>query len=323
LVSSDWEREQRRLEREAEQQRRAEERERIARERAEKKAYVERRAAEVDQQTAAIEKRVDVLQSLLKTGLDRPAAFDLASLKEEPRIPKFRSGGLETSIPLPSWDNYEIRPPGFFGRVFGAQQRYEDQLEAARKKYARDQAAVDEENSRRRRALADKRRKHEADAAKLEADCRRKNAAVDDLQQRVEQREKQAVEEFLSQALLSIPLPRDFPRRVELAYSLKAAQLLIRAELPGRRCVPEQRAFQYVQNKDLVKQLPRPPREVAILYRAVVSQVALMHIRTALQTAPWLNSVAFNGHVATVNPARGTTNILVSSAPKFHETLSC
>ena len=50
--------------------------------------------------------------------------------------------GLDVEAPIPNWDSYVVPPPGFFGRVFGAQQRYEDQVQAAREKYERDRAAV-------------------------------------------------------------------------------------------------------------------------------------------------------------------------------------
>ena len=189
--------------------------------------------------------------------------------------------------------------------MFGAQPKYEEQLEAARREYEKDQAKAEKENAKRRRELAEKRRQYEETVARIEADCQRRNSALDDLQQRVEQRDKQAVEEYLSLALSAVPLPSDFPRRVELAYNSKSEQVIIQAELPERKCVPDKRGFQYQPTKDFIKELPRHPREIGGLYKAVVSQVSLLYIRAALHSTPWLDSIAFNGHVAAVNSATG------------------
>jgi restriction system protein len=242
---------------------------------------------------------------LLRSGLGKSGAFRLDELKNDPELPRFSADGLDKPVPEPSWDDFEVRPPGFIERVFGGRQRYELEIAEARRRFSQARAAVAEENERRQRRLADLRRQHERRIGEIKEEARRKNLAIDEMQRKVNQRDKDAVESFLSAALLNVPFPSDFPRNVQAAFNPTRAQLIAQVELPPASVVPVWKGFQYVRAKDEIKSLMRPKREIGEIYRGVVSQVALLYLRAVLRSAPWLESVALNGHVEAINPATG------------------
>jgi restriction system protein len=128
---------------------------------------------------------------------------------------------------------------------------------------------------------------------------------VDDLIQRFQRREHAAVEDYLGRVLAGVPLPADFPRHSEVTFNPRTKQVIVQVELPPRDVVPEARQVQYQPRKDEEKVTNRPAKEIAELYRSVVSQVALLCMRDLFDADPTLATVGFNGHVHAVNPATG------------------
>ncbi|MCA1707993.1 MAG: restriction endonuclease, partial [Actinobacteria bacterium] len=118
-------------------------------------------------------------------------------------------------------------------------------------------------------------------------------------------RDKACVERYLQLALSAVPLPRGFPHHAEATYSPTAEQAVVRFELPPRDVVPTVRSYQYVQRSDEERAANRPVKEVATLYRSVVSQVALLCLRNLFQSDDKLDRIGFNGHVHAINPATG------------------
>jgi restriction system protein len=153
--------------------------------------------------------------------------------------------------------------------------------------------------------LASHKREHEARLAEGRRDVDEHNLRIDGWAEGLRARDKAAVERYLQYVLRRTPLPADFPRQAEVAFSPAAEQAVVRLQLPGRDTVPTVRGYTYVQGRDEVKPMPRPSRDAGDLYRSLVAQVALLVVRDLFDADPALQVVAFNGHVDTTDPATG------------------
>lgn len=298
-----WEREQRRLAREAEREQRAEERAQAAAEKERQREYAAQRKAAAEKETAQLARTVEELEMILRSGLLRPGRLDITSLYRTPRTPELKLGALESRIFEPEF----VPPlaPGKLSKLFGGQGRYERELEAARQRHQDDVAAAQRAERDRQRQVAAKQQEHEATVRRLQAESQQHNNVLVALEQGVSARNKASVERYLACVLQAVPLPSTFPEHTEVIFSPAAEQAVVQFELPPREVVPTVRAYQYVQRSDEERAVNRPPKEVAATYRGVVSQMALLCLRNLFQSDDKLNIIGFNGHVHAVNPATG------------------
>lgn len=298
-----WEREQQRLAREIEREQRAEERARVAAEKERQRQHIAELKATAEQKTAQLARTVDELEAILRTGLGRPGRLDVTSMYRKPRVPKLKLGALEFRVPEP-----EFAPPpepGMVSRLFGGQGRYQRKLEAARQRYQDELAAAQQAEHDRQRQVVAKRREHEAAVQSINAEAQRSNEALVALERGVAARDKVSVEQYLQLVLSAVPLPSEFPHHAEVTFNPAAEQAVVRFEFPPREVVPTVRSYQYIQRSDEERSANRPVKEVAALYRSVVSQVALLCLRNLFQSDDKLDRVGFNGHVHAINPATG------------------
>jgi restriction system protein len=135
----------------------------------------------------------------------------------------------------------------------------------------------------------------------------RHNAEVDRLKQRFDAGDPDAVVECFRQVLRRSAYPDGFPHSYRVAYQTQARQLVVEYQLPGREVVPTQARFHYNKSLDLVEAKPRAPKDIAKLYESVVSQIALRTLREvfAVEAGGVVDTVVFNGHVSTKDPATG------------------
>jgi restriction system protein len=300
---SQWEREQRRLAREAEREQREEERARVAAEKERQRQLVAARKATAEQKTAQLAQTVEELERILQAGLGRPGWLDITSLYRKPRVPKLKLGALEARIPEPEF----VAPPepGTVSRLFGGQGRYQRELEEARQRYQNDLALAQRMERDRQLQVAAKEQEHEAAVQRAQAEVQQYNECLVALERGVTARDKASVEQYLQLVLNSVPLPSEFPRHAEVTYNHTVEQVVIQFELPPREVVPTVRSYQYVLRSDEERATDRPVKEVATLYRSVVSQVALLCLRNLFQSDDKLDRIGFNGHVHAINPATG------------------
>lgn len=295
-----WEREQRRLAREIEQEQRAEERARVAAEKERQRQYAEKRKATAEKKTAQLARTVEELEGILRTGLQRPGRLDVTSLYRKPRTPE-----LKLPPPVPEPEFVAPLAPGIVSRLFGGQKRYQRDLEVAQQRHQEQLAAAQHQERERQRQEAAKRQEHEATIRRIQAESQRHNDVLAAIELGVTARDKASVEQYLERVLHAVPLPSKFPQNTEVIFSPTAEQVVVQFELPPREVVPTVRAYQYVQRSDEERTSNRPPKEVAAVYRSVVSQVALLCLRNLFQSDDKLDTIGFNGHVHAVNPATG------------------
>lgn len=284
MPASDWERAQRRLEREQK-----------AADRAARDRYLAHRASSVDQQNAELQARLHSLTSILVDGLQRRPGLDFARLREgKPLV----LGDLSKPLPAPSWEVFEPKKLSAVSQIFGGGSRYQKRLETARDDYQRamDQHARTE--TERQQRVAGARRRHEQELSPRREKYTR-------LQQSWHAQEKQGVEEYLQQVLSGMRLPKWLETEVAVAFDPRVRGAVVQLQLPRRDVVPKQRGFAYVKLKDEVREQPRPAKEVAALYRSLISQIALLCLRDCIKADGRLESVGFNGHLRTIDPRTG------------------
>jgi restriction system protein len=303
--AAEFERQQRQYEREVERARKAAEAAQKAADREARQRYIAGRAAEADRRTRELDARIEQLRTVLTRGLPRLARIGPAQLHRRDAPPRLDLGPLAQPLPPPDWSRFAPPQPSAIGRVFGGGTRYEQKLAVARREFDSAQAQHAQAEAERQGRVAEARRSHAAQVAKLKQELDEHNRSVDMLLARAQAREQDAVEWYLGLVLAAVPLPTDFPRTAEVTYSPRGEQAVVRFELPGPGVVPAIRAVQYVQTKDEQRELARPAKETGELYRLVVSQVALLCLRDVFGADPAINSVSFNGHVWATNPATG------------------
>ena len=111
--------------REAERQRKAYERAVATGEKERQRLYVEARLAEVERLNLALETTGVALASLLADALARDAFVDVETLKENPELPAFHAGALETEEQAPSAESFMPPEPSGLGKLVpGAAKRH-------------------------------------------------------------------------------------------------------------------------------------------------------------------------------------------------------
>lgn len=277
---------------------RAEERERKQRRDAEGKADAERL-------TAALDQRIAELGSILVRGLDRSARFDWSACRRTDDPPPLDLGDRGVPARQPTWLDFRPDEPGVIGGLFGGRSRREQREAAAQERYREALREYEENETHRRVWVQEQETAHQARVVAHQEEVGKHNHGWEVLQAGVERRDRGSVDAFLKLILDAVPLPEGFPRRAEVAYSPRGEQAVVRVELPPLDVVPAVAGFWYVMKDEERREKRRPDAQRAQLYRSVVCQVALLHLRDLLEADPALESVEFGGHVHATNPATG------------------
>jgi restriction system protein len=291
--------------REAERLRKAAERDRLTAEKEGKRRHLEGRARAAEASNALLESEVQKLRGLLVHGLKRSAKINLSSLMREHRSPMLALGPLGKAEPAPDWDDFAPRLPGALSRLTGGIGRYESRKNTAAQRFALAKERHQEQERDRQRQVAELQRQHAAKTSAMQIEVDRHNRSITSLAASINQREKDAVETYLSQALARTPLPKPFPKAAKVTFNPRTEQVVVQVELPPKSVVPATASYRFLPTKDEIRGAPRPAREAAGLYRGIISQLALLYIRDLFDSDQKLQVVAFNGHVWATNPATG------------------
>ncbi|MFM9368168.1 restriction endonuclease [Streptomyces sp. Da 82-17] len=294
---------------EQERARKAAEAEAKRKAREEKQAYEAGRAQEAVNRTYVVESDIEDLSTLLKTAVvdGSPLTFDRLRQQFTPKAftpPK----GRTKPVPQPRWEEYEPEEPrGLLGALGFGRKGYDAEVEAARKRF--DEAlrnhAWDEakrvEKLNKLRARHDEKNQQESDRVE------EWNARLEERRAAYRERDIEAVEWFIDQALAASKYPHGFPKAHRVSYQADTGDLLIEIDLPLEDVVPAARSYRYVKSRDEINPVPRPDKERKELYASVLAQTALrtVHELFAADTEGAVQSVALNGHVTTIDRATG------------------
>jgi restriction system protein len=178
-------------------------------------------------------------------------------------------------------------------------------MEQAQAAFSTAQSAHAVSEIERQRKLTAKRAEHSVRVQRENDAANRHNAEIAVLAAQAQERKKEFVEKYLLHMAALTPLPKDFPREMQVAFDPTAEHAVLECELPRPDCVPAVKSVRYVQARDEISEGQRPPREKAELYRGVVAQLCLLTVRTVFNSDPALRQISFNGRVRHVNPATG------------------
>jgi restriction system protein len=292
-------------------------------------AYREERQEEAEQLTADAETRVEQLRTLLvapphsviygrydgRLSPETVVARAFACQKQTHTPSAFDPESTVGPRPL-SPDPRRFAPalpsqPGFFGRLFGGQAKYEIALSEATQSaqtsfiqagaiYSKELVAWDA-----REAVA--RAAHLTSEEKQAELVRQHNENVDRWEKALKARDQDAVIQYVSLVLDSSEYGDDIPEEFRVAYSPESREVVLEWVLPTIEVVPSAKEYAYTRSKDEIREKARPRAEIISLYRAVIAALTLRTMGELFHTLPddLLTTVTFNGILATVDPATG------------------
>lgn len=298
----------RRAEAEAERARKAYERAAAAEEKDRQRLYAESRAADVTALNEGLAVDLGRLVSVLGETLDIDNFLDFATLKEVRKVPPWEPGNLATPLPAPSPTAFQ--PPSLTGMkklMPGAKRRFSEQWEQGRRPYeeALSQHALAERE--RQHGHAEAWRQYQEQIADLDRRLKDQHSEIDAFKTAFRAGQPRAVTEYFALVLQASNYPDGFPQQFRLAYDPGSKQLAVQYQLPGFGVVPAVAEYKYVRAGDKVTERPRPMRDQQALYKDVVAQTTVRTIHEVFEADrdELVDTIAFNGHVNTINSATG------------------
>jgi restriction system protein len=260
------------------------------------------RAQELNAETAVT---VERLTTVLVRGLDSPSRLDLTTLLRRDDVAPLDLGSHGGPARRPTWEDYAPPRPRAFSAMFGGRARHDRRVDEARAEFDEALAAYDRTETTRQQWVREARARHRIAAEKHAADVVEHNQGIESLLAGLASRDRESVESYLEMVLARTPLPNDFPRQAEVAYSPRGEQAVVRFELPPADVVPTVARYTFIGTSGELRETKRSVAEFRRLYRSIVSQIALLYMRDLLDADPDLENVELSGHVHAIDPATG------------------
>jgi len=268
--------------------------------------YAEDRTREAAEDTAQVERQIEVLQSVLSATLHVDDYLDLEALKRPPQHPVFDPFTVGAPPSPPSEGDFAVAGPSGLGRVFGASKHATlvEQRQAEYQRALNDYRVAAQRHAQR---LEEAHLRHAADVARQAEEHRQHVEEVSALQRDLAARQPQAVVRYLDLVLEAAEYPDGFPHSWRLAYAAASGHLAIEYELPRVEVVPSDKAYKYVKSNDTISPTARPAAQVRNIYAEVLRQTALRVVHEVLEAdrGGAVRTVVLNGYVNDTDPATG------------------
>lgn len=298
-------------------------------------------AEDAERRTIELNDTVESLQGILSHTLGVDDRIDFASLRITDQVPAFAAPPLRIPayvasdakappppLPLMTRIDAEVRPMGFFERLFRSRRHAQD-VERVTAAHAADvraheaavvayQTAVAAHRDNHARKVAQLRTEHEAAVARLatehaaavqamEHKRAQRDAEVDELERSYGAGEPSSVELYNTMVLERSDYPAGFPQQFRIAYQPDSKQLVIDYELPTLEVVPTVAEYRYVKARKAVDEKDRKPAEIKSIYREVVAQTALRTLHEVFEAdqGGHLDTVVFSGYVNRIDESTG------------------
>jgi restriction system protein len=262
--------------------------------RASEQDHYKKRQQEAKEQTDRVRREKAALDKVLSSVLSaRPKTFD--SLIES---------GQDRPAPEPA--DYLLKEPGAVRKLIlhlpVVAERYEHEKRAAQDKYENAKKAYEKEEAGRRAGIEERRDKFAAG-------------------------DRETVQSFISEVLLSSEYPKGFPCQVRVSYQPGRATVAVDLELPPPRIVPRVSEYRYEEQSDKIKPVPIPVEDIKRQYTRLIARVALRAIYEVFSaTSPYLGvvgEVALTGWSARREGATGKeSRAQLLSVPAEHNKFS-
>ncbi len=199
--------------------------------------------AEAERLNADLAARVAQLESILGRGLGREAAIDLNAMVRHDEFPPLDLGAYGVAAPRPMWSSYAPADQGAIAGLFGGKARYEQRLAAARNAFERAEIDYASAEAERQKRIHEQTAHYEAGLFAHQNEVARHNGQITQLAAGVRNRDRESVQYYLELALSETLLPEDVPHAVEVAYSPRGEQAVVRFELPSVDVVPTAESY--------------------------------------------------------------------------------
>jgi restriction system protein len=199
-----------------------------------------------------------------------------------------------------------VLPPTWLERLVRSN-RYESEIGRAGQQFRVEHTKWQEAESARLMGIASLERAHQDDSRAYQSRVALRDQEVNDLRQRFETAEVDAVVTFFEVVLNRSVWPDDFPQEYRVAYEPAAKQLVVEYELPTAGIVPTVAEYKYVKVRDAVEEKARKLAEIKEIYRDLVAAIALRCIHECFSAdgANHVDVLTFSGFVHTIDPATG------------------
>jgi restriction system protein len=276
-----------------------------------KQLYIQEQIEEAADQTSELAQQMVELRSVLEQTLSVDDRIDFAALRMSDAYAPFDPPKeLRTSKPEPSADRFLAgiaAPRGLAKLMPGATRRHEEALGRAREAFERAQAQHAKEEARRLEGLTEASDAYDKKRAAYLENVHRRNAEVDDFEQRYRDGDADAIVAYNNMVLERSEYPDGFPEEFSVAYVRESKELVVDHELPLPSIVPAAQEVRYNKTKDEFEEKPRKATEIRDVYEDVVSSVALRTVHEIFEADQHgaIETVTFNGFVQTVDPSTG------------------
>jgi restriction system protein len=226
------------------------------------------KAEELNAQAAAT---LDRLESILLAGLERPARIDPAELIRRDQLPPLNLGTRAHPAPPPEWSMFAPEQPGAVAGLLGGKAKYERRLTEAQDRFEHARLTHEQAEADRQRWVDGMQTRHAEQERAHQAEVDEHNSRVTAIADGLMRRDRESVQAYLELALSRTPLPDELPRTVEIAYSPRGEQAVVRVELPPLDVVPTADTYTYIGKTGAmrVKDLPATRRHQ--LYQSLIS----------------------------------------------------
>ncbi|MBN1546267.1 MAG: restriction endonuclease [Syntrophaceae bacterium] len=295
----------------------------------------EHKAADVDEMNKVVRAHLDALQGILAHTLMINDAVDWAKLRRknefriapsdlmEGDVPAWMSFDISgfpvkiTAEPLPTEPSINEVKTGYnlLSKVFRKatiQQDYETRLVTWR--YQKKVAIA--ENRRREARLAKTQTVWRQKQAAFDEQKRLDNEALEEMQNRYQRAEPNAIEDYCDLVLNNSQYPDGLPRNWSLEYRPESKLLVVALDLPAPDDLPSIESYRYVKTQHSVTEKPLAESARKKLYNSVLYQICLRTLHELLEAdvIGAIDAIGFNGIVTARNKATGIeeTKVILS-----------
>jgi restriction system protein len=297
-----------------------------------KRLELENQKEQATDRTAEARSLFDTLRRLLTAAIETDTKLDWDHLKIKSQFPKPRPE-MQKADPPPLPGRPPARPDRSFGqyrpelglldklipsrkraRVEEASVRFEEDVRAWEKERHRLEAEFQSRLAAYQRELDEIRRAHaEALAAWTEAKSAYfarqagQHAAIDNLRQRYEAKDPEAIREYCETVLANSEYPDCIPRECEVEFNAENGVLIVNFKLPAPEDLPTLAEVKYVQSSNSFTEKHFSEAQQAKLYDDVLYQIALRTVHELFRSdqVSAIMGVVFNGIVISTDRSTG------------------
>lgn len=279
-------------------------------ERLRKEAYLARRLSQTQQLNTKLSDQIRALENIfLLPPTIRGEPLDLEAYRAKDEfVPAVIPPALSPCT-APDENVYlsAVKPPNWIERLLGLQDRFDHQIEIARKQFVTDQH-VYEQFERQRLAqiqhfIDEDEAAHQAYLEQIE----KHNKNLDEFIAAYERGAVAAVNGYCRLVLMRLFERAAFPQSFWLAYLSEKKKLIVEGELPTLVVIPSISEYKYIKSRDVIEDKPLKAADAKRLHTQVICAVTnrILHELFERNSQRHVQSITFDGFVSVREPSTG------------------